>query len=143
WLGAERVDSNVTGDITVTATFAADGTSTYLVLGTFDENGGGTVSPEEHLAIEGENVLFTIKPDPGFVIDQVTGCDGSLVGNQYLTAPVTADCDVHATFLPSDGQEFTLTYTAGQGGTVNDQLFVDDTVPAGGDGDEVEAKPDV
>lgn len=36
------------------------------------------------------------------MIDAVSGCGGSLAGNTYTTAPVTADCTVDATFLFDD-----------------------------------------
>jgi uncharacterized delta-60 repeat protein len=140
WLDAERVDANVIGDITVTATFALDGTPTHIVTATAGIGGG--IDPDgEQLAVEGEQLIFTIQPSIGFVIDEVAGCDGSLVDNKYLTAPVIADCEVTATFLPANGQEFSLSYSATPGGQVNDQLVVLATVPAGGDGPEVLAQP--
>jgi uncharacterized delta-60 repeat protein len=140
WLEAERVDSNIISDVTVTATFALDGTPTHIVTATAGEGGG--IDPDgEQLVVDGEQLIFTIQPSIGFVIDEVEGCDGSLVDNKYLTAPVTDDCDVIATFLPANGKQFSLTYTADQGGQVNGQAVVQMMVPAGGDGIDVDAQP--
>jgi uncharacterized delta-60 repeat protein len=137
-LGAKRVDENVVGDIAVTATFAPEGTPTHIVTATAGENGG--ISPEgEQLAVDGESLVFKIEPDPGSIIDNVEGCEGNLVGNLYQTAPVTADCEVHATFAPANGQQFSVTYSAGNGGKVNGQAQVQQVVPAGGDGPAVAA----
>ena len=136
---ANRHDVNVSSDITVTAEFAENGTPVYMV--TPSAGPGGTLSPNvPQLVVEAENALFTILPNPGFAIEQVTGCDGTLINNVYVTAPVFADCEVHATFVPSN-EAFTLTYTAGPNGQVNGQGVVEVVVPAGGQGVEVEAQP--
>ena len=39
-------------------------------------------------------------PDAHYAVAAVTGCGGSLAGNTYTTAAVTADCTVEATFAP-------------------------------------------
>lgn len=41
---------------------------------------------------------LTLIPDPGYVIDQVSGCGGSLQGLIYTTDVLTADCTVSASF---------------------------------------------
>jgi hypothetical protein len=69
----------------------------------------GSIAPSTpQLVNDGATTSFTLTPDPGYAIDTVTGCGGSLAGNLYTTAPVTADCTVDATFalLPP-------TYTVG------------------------------
>lgn len=139
WTEDQRQDLNVSNDINVIAKFTENGTEIYTVTPTAGV--GGTLSPNvPQLVIEGDNALFTILPNPGFAIQDVTGCDGILVDNIYVTAPVFADCDVHATFVPS-GEVFTLTYTAGANGQVNGQQQVQVNAPAGGQGIEVEAQP--
>ncbi len=139
WIEALREDTNVTGDITVTAEFADESATLYTVTPSWGP--GGALSPDIAVpVVEGDNALFTVLPNPGFAIESVTGCDGSLVGNTYVTAPVMADCDVHATFVASNAT-FTLTYTAGPNGQVNGQAQVQVVVPAGGQGVEVTAQP--
>ena len=62
----------------------------------------GTITPDSPQTVnDGETVAFTVTPDASYVIDAVTGCGGSLVGETFTTGPVTADCDVAATFAVS------------------------------------------
>jgi hypothetical protein len=61
--------------------------------------GNGTIAPAGNTTVlAGATLALTVTPDPGFVIDDVTGCGGSLSGNTYTTAAVTANCSVVATF---------------------------------------------
>jgi hypothetical protein len=32
----------------------------------------------------------------------ISGCSGTLSGNEFTTAPVTADCTISVTYLPTD-----------------------------------------
>jgi glucose/arabinose dehydrogenase len=87
----------VTADCTVTATFVFDGTLTFVV--TPEAGTGGSLTPSVPQTVdEGDTIAFTVTPDGSNEIDSVTGCGGSLDGNVYTTAPVTADCTVEATF---------------------------------------------
>jgi uncharacterized delta-60 repeat protein len=133
-----RTDTGIVADLSVTATFVAEGTVTHVV--TASAAGGGTISPSgAQVVLEGESLIFAIEPHPGFVVATVEGCAGTLVGNQYQTGPVTASCNVLATFAPANGQQFSVTYVAGTGGTVNGQAQVQQTVSAGGSGPAVTA----
>jgi uncharacterized delta-60 repeat protein len=139
WPNPVRQDTNVVGDITVTAEFAANGSETHIVTPVWEA--GGSLWPNVPLAVvEGENAVFTVKPNPGFGIAEVTGCDGTLVDNKYVTAPVVADCEVHASFVPSN-EVFMLSYVAGPNGQVNGQAQVQLDVAAGESGIEIEAQP--
>ncbi len=61
---------------------------------------GGTLTPGTPQTVEeGETVVFTLTPDPGYIIQGASGCGGSLSGNQFTTAPVHADCIVAAQFV--------------------------------------------
>lgn len=55
--------------------------------------------PTPQTVDDGDSQEFQVNPDPGYAIDEVTGCGGTLVGNTYTTAPVHADCTVRASFL--------------------------------------------
>ena len=59
---------------------------------------GGTISPQSVEVKRGSRATFDVMPSPGFVIEGVTGCGGSLAGNAFTTAPVSSDCAVLATF---------------------------------------------
>ena len=74
---------------------------TYVV--TPSAGAGGTLTPAVAQTVpEGDTVTFTVTANPGYQIDSVSGCGGSLVGDSYTTAPVTADCTVTATFTVMD-----------------------------------------
>lgn len=79
---------------------------------------GGSISPSGPQTVDdGDTIAFTLTPDAGFEIGSVTGCGGSLVGDVYTTAPITADCTVTANFdaLPT----YTVTPNAGPGGALS------------------------
>ena len=59
---------------------------------------GGSISSSQTIK-EGASASFTISPDPGFLIDMVSGCDGSLSGDTYTTGTITADCTISVTFV--------------------------------------------
>src|SRR5262249_32411385 len=60
---------------------------------------GGSIVPSTPQTVsEGSTIAFTVTPDSGNQIDTVTGCGGSLAGNTYTTAPITADCTGNASF---------------------------------------------
>jgi uncharacterized repeat protein (TIGR01451 family) len=60
----------------------------------------GSISPSlPQLTASGATQIFTITADAGFTILSVTGCGGSWSGsNPYVTAPVSWDCTVTASF---------------------------------------------
>ena len=53
---------------------------------------------------EGDTNESTVTADVNYLIGDVTGCGGTLVASVFTTAPVTADCEVDATFVldPAD-----------------------------------------
>ncbi|TVQ29988.1 MAG: hypothetical protein EA370_14385 [Wenzhouxiangella sp.] len=62
-------------------------------------SGGAIIPAIPQSVLEGQVVSFEVRPDEGFGIDQVGGsCGGSLVGEDYTTDPVVADCTVEASF---------------------------------------------
>jgi len=64
---------------------------------------------------QGEVATLTITPDAYYQIDQVSGCDGTLVGNQYTTAGLMNDCQIDVSYTP---QLFQVTTRASPGGTL-------------------------
>ncbi|HZH74522.1 MAG TPA: hypothetical protein VEY88_00730, partial [Archangium sp.] len=64
-------------------------------------SGSGSISPNTPQTVKsGETATFTVTPDAGHMVKSVTGCGVTLVNGSYVTAPVTADCTVTATFVP-------------------------------------------
>ncbi|MGA9343332.1 MAG: PQQ-dependent sugar dehydrogenase, partial [Rhodanobacteraceae bacterium] len=88
---------------------------------------GGNIDPNTPQTVEERaTVSFMVTPDTGYEIADVTGCDGTLADNLYTTAPVTADCDVLASFSVLT---HTVTPVSGPHGSI-----VPDTPQTVGDG---------
>ncbi len=77
----------------------------YTVTATAGE--GGSIAPSSVEVEHGSTTTFTVTPDPGYAIDEVAGCGGSLAGNEYTTGVITSACDVIAEFEPDedDGEQ--------------------------------------
>jgi len=62
--------------------------------------GNGAIAPSTPQVVnDGDTVAFDVQAKPGYAIDGVEGCGGSLAAATYTTAPVTEDCTVTATFV--------------------------------------------
>mgnify|MGYP001492512802 CR=1 FL=1 len=82
-------------------------------------SGEGSITPDSPQSVEsGETASFTLTPDTGYHIVNVTGtCGGSLAGNVFTTNAVSADCTVIANFAIDS---FTVTASvSGSGGTIS------------------------
>ena len=60
--------------------------------------GEGTVTPAESEVAEGSVVTMVLTPAEGNKLVWAFGCGGTLDGNVFTTAPVTADCQVNVIF---------------------------------------------
>jgi hypothetical protein len=110
---------NVTADHTIQATFTQGGGTTFTI--TASAGSGGSINPNGNVTVnEGTDKNFNIVPDGGFVIDQVT-VDGSPQGNvsMYTFVNVTMDHTIQATFTQGGVTTFTITASAGTGGSIN------------------------
>ncbi|MDE1351609.1 ImpA family metalloprotease [Vibrio aestuarianus] len=86
--GCDRLDSSG-GD--------SDDTTRYTAK--TEISNGGRVSPAS-LSIEaGKLGSFTVNSNTGFILDTIEGCDGSLQGTRYTTAPMNANCSISANFI--------------------------------------------
>ena len=113
-----RTDSNVTGDLSLTASFAL---KSYSLNATATP--GGDISPDSQVVDHGATAAFTVTPETGYGIDSVSGCGGSLEGNTYTTGMITEACTVEATFLLNS---YTVSTTSGPGGNISpDSQVVD------------------
>jgi hypothetical protein len=115
-------------------------TASYTLLASVN-GGNGTISPASVTVTEGSNQTFTITPDPGYRLASLTD-NGVAVsplptGGSYTVADVSANHVIVAGFAPDT---YTVTYTAGPGGTIAGEA--EQTVRYGEDGTEVEAVPD-
>ena len=125
-----RTDENVTGDISVTANFAINTYTLQYSAGT-----GGTLSGDTSQTVDYgvDGTAVEAVPDTGYYF--VNWSDGS-TDNPRTDENVTGDISVTANFAI---YTYTLTYTAGTGGTISGDTS--QTVNYGEDGTEVEAVP--
>lgn len=91
----------VTASCTVSASFAL---KQYLIS-TSVSAGEGTATPTEQTISHGESAVITLAPASGYGIDSVTGCGGTLVGNQYTVSAVNEGCNVNVTFTPTSSSD--------------------------------------
>jgi glucose/arabinose dehydrogenase len=77
--------------------------TTHLVTPVAGPHGAIDPDTPQNVA-DGDTIAFTLLPDAHYLIGDVSGCGGTLAGDVYTTAPVTADCEVDASFVvdPSD-----------------------------------------
>ena len=109
-----RTDTNVSANISVTASFAANGSHTI----TASCNAGGTITPSGAVSVnDSGNQSFTIAPDVGhFLYDvQVDGVSQGAI-TSYSFTNVTADHTISATF---DTVTYIITASAGAGGSIS------------------------
>lgn len=78
--------------------------------------GNGSITPTSTTLAAGSRAVLTLIPDTDYQISTVSGCEGTLSGDTYTTAPLTANCSVKANFAPIP--TYTITTTAGSGGNI-------------------------
>ena len=76
------------------------GTTTSFTV-TATAGAGGSITPASTSVPSGQATTLSVSANAGFAVQGVSGCGGSLSGTTYTTGPVTADCTVSATFVPS------------------------------------------
>ena len=61
---------------------------------------GGSIQPNSPQQVtEGQSLTFTLLTEPNYEISEVSGtCGGELVGSDYVTSPISGDCNVTASF---------------------------------------------
>ncbi len=99
--------------------FASNEVGPVFYTVTPNAGSGGSIDPDTPQEVEsGDTTDFEILPDPGFVIDSVVGCAGSLDGSTYTTGEIIGDCDVTASF-ELETVTHTVTPSAGAGGSID------------------------
>ncbi|CAK0755237.1 exported hypothetical protein [Gammaproteobacteria bacterium] len=102
---------------------------------------GGGISPASRTVVSGGNTSFTVTPASGYRINSVTGCNGSLNGPLYTTGPITANCQVTASFIATNtttaitqvtpspsrvGETVMVSYSVANPGAGSDTVIVSD-----------------
>ncbi len=85
----------MTGDCRVEALF----TPVVTFLASTRAEAGGQLSPPSMRLEQGQRGEFTLTVEPGFQLESLSGCGGTLVDSRYLTAPMQQDCTVTAGFI--------------------------------------------
>lgn len=116
--GSLNAYTYTTGAVTEACTIAASFAPTVYTL-TANSDGGGSISPGSLAVVHGQNGQFTVTPDEGYAISSVTGCDGSLSGNSYITGAITSECSVFAHF---NQLYYNISANAGEGGSIYPSL---------------------
>lgn len=102
----------INADCTVQASFDLNN----YTISTSTSAGGG-INPASAGVNHGNTASFTLTPFTGYEIAGVGGtCGGTLVGDVYTTASITASCSVVANFSLIS---YTVTTSAGTGGNFN------------------------
>ena len=128
---ATRTDTDVSGDISVTAEFAID----WFDL-TYEAGPGGSIGgyPSQSVAYGDDGMEATAIPDAGY---HFTGWSDGVQDATRTDTDVTADIDVTAQFAIDT---YTLTYTAGEHGSITGTS--PQHVDYGQDAETVTAVPD-
>jgi hypothetical protein len=108
-----RTDTNVTANVSVTASFAID---TFTVSAT--SGGNGTITPASQSVNYNGVANFTVTPALGYHVASVTGDTCTVThgsGLNWSSSAITANCAVSATFAINT---FTVTASAGANGTI-------------------------
>jgi outer membrane protein assembly factor BamB len=108
--GTTYTTGSVNADCTVTANFAAQ----YEVTTTAGT--GGTISPSSATVNAGGTTQFIVTANSGYAVSSVTGCGGTLSGNDYVTGTVNASCTVTVSFATA---QYEVTTVAGTGGSIS------------------------
>ena len=101
----------------VNASFESVTVARYTVNTSFGE--GGTISPQSLEVEEGKKGSFTISPDDGYLVEKVSGCDGSMSGNIFTTGTIKQTCVVTASFKAINVSSYTVTAVAEGGGNIS------------------------
>ena len=110
---------NYGGGVSATRPNALTYGSATVYTVTTSAGAGGAISPSSAQVESGQTQTFTLIPAADYRTASVTGCGGAWAGgNTYTTGPVTIGCTVTATFTRQIAQTYTITASAGAGGTI-------------------------
>ncbi|NMD51621.1 hypothetical protein HG547_08195 [Shewanella sp. DNRA4] len=60
---------------------------------------GGKLTPASQKVDSGKRASFSVQADAGFVLENISGCGGSLAELTYTTAEMSADCTITPAFI--------------------------------------------
>lgn len=112
-----QIGGNTLADAIGTFTQQNDDFAAVAVyVATFDSIGeNGSVNPTSRNVLSGGTATFTLSPNEGYNVSNISGCDGALEGNTYTTGTITANCSIDVTFALN---EYVVSAQAGTGGSI-------------------------
>jgi hypothetical protein len=115
--GALNANTFTTDPLSVNCTVVASFVQIPTFVATPVAGANGSISPATpRTLLVGGTTSFTITPNPGYAFTAGGTCGGTLVGNVYTIAPISADCTVTADFTLIT---YTVTPSAGANGTID------------------------
>jgi hypothetical protein len=87
----------------------------------FNIGKGGTITGNTSIP-SGATASFTVTPDPGYVIDSVTGCNGNLLDDTFTISSMSGSCTITAVFKL--GTYSVSPTVSGVGGTISPSTVV-------------------
>ncbi|HAS80962.1 TPA: hypothetical protein DD445_02045 [Candidatus Nomurabacteria bacterium] len=98
--------------------------STYTVSA--NAGTGGIISPGSTTVNSGDTATFTAIPNSNYSVSSISStCGGSRSGNSYTTNKIYFNCSVSASFTANQPTRYTVTPTAGTGGSIYPSYAVD------------------
>lgn len=80
--------------------------------------GEGTINPASASVMEGERVTMVLTPAEGWVLVRAEGCNGELLGNQFNTGRIRANCSVRVWFEQTSAVTVTLVFSDNNGAPI-------------------------
>ncbi len=74
---------------------------THQVEVTLNAGSGGAVEVDNEVLPRGDTAVLRLTPDPGMVVDALSGCPGRLAEGRFFTFPLLGDCTLQVTFAPA------------------------------------------
>src|SRR5690606_37264814 len=98
--GTLNGDQYTTGPLTGACTITGGFQRIPVVAGGPGVLSGGQVSMATPALYYGDVATYRLTPAHGHVIGSVSGCPGTLQGNNFVTSPLVADCTLSVSFVP-------------------------------------------
>lgn len=119
--GSTYTTAAMSTNCTISASFEADPVTPSRYTISTSAGSGGRISPTSQTVDAGAVASFTVTPDSGFVIQDVSGCGGARdTAGVYTTAAINADCTITASFVAEPPAPLvTVTASAGSGGQIS------------------------
>ena len=117
---SNEVSKTLSSTFTITATASANGTITAANNSNVTTSSSGTSVVSTVTVSSGASQTFSITPNSGYYVASVTA-DGASVGavTSYTFSNVTANHTLSATFAANSVNTYTLTASAGTGGSIS------------------------